>query len=361
MTSKTTNQGLAGHHTTKLDLFTKEFQSEDKLRRVIADLFRKMGHTGVRITHGTNEKGKDIVFYSSGPLGEKRLFACVIKNDPITGQAEDFKTGAPTIVHQIQGVINQINAAFSESLADGRGADQRVDSVYVITPYECPIATVDSVKSCLQRGGQIAFICGQELLELFAEHWPEFLWLESNVLLSYLSALRKGLDDDYALANLILRKSYFANTPGGLTDLYVTPAFQRRLNTYVCTAATAPNRDVFWKSLKMSEVEEEARAAKQFARLLETASIWGQEPLSLAAKSMAEEIIELAGKVGEEWESSYQLFAAQFVKDAQKGGSRSDPHGFVSSHLPSDAFFVPHRNEVSLSLNAPDESRGEGE
>src|SRR6266550_7716039 len=83
-------------YATQLDLFAREFQTEDHLRRVVADLFRKMGHVGVRITHGANEKGKDIVFYSSGPLEEKRLFACVIKNDPITGKADDHRHGAPT-------------------------------------------------------------------------------------------------------------------------------------------------------------------------------------------------------------------------------------------------------------------------
>jgi hypothetical protein len=112
-------------YSTKLDLFAREFQTEDKLRRVLADLLRKIGHEGVRITHGTNEKGKDIVFYCDGPLGEKRLFACVVKNGPITGQAEDLRTGAPTLVHRIlQGVINQIQEAFSEPLPSGRGVDQ---------------------------------------------------------------------------------------------------------------------------------------------------------------------------------------------------------------------------------------------
>src|ERR1700723_3997635 len=108
-------------YTTQIELFAREFRDEPHLRGVLADLFRKMGHSGVRITHGAGEKGKDIVFYSEGPLGERRLFACVVKHKAITGQANDHKTGAPTLVDELQTVVNQIQSAFSEPLPDGKG------------------------------------------------------------------------------------------------------------------------------------------------------------------------------------------------------------------------------------------------
>jgi hypothetical protein len=110
-------------YSTKLDLFAREFESEDKLQRVVADLFRKMGHSGVRITHGPNEKRKDIIFHSVGPLGERGVFACVVKNTPITGRADDLSNGAPTIVSRLQGVVNQIQSAFTEPVPDGQGVD----------------------------------------------------------------------------------------------------------------------------------------------------------------------------------------------------------------------------------------------
>src|SRR5882724_1241529 len=227
-------------YATKLDLFTREFESEDKLRRVLAELFRRMGQQGVRITHGPNEKGKDLVFYATGPLGERRLFACVVKNAPITGQAEDFRHGAPMIVHGLQGVLHQIQAAFTEPLPSGRGADEWVDTVYVISPYECATTTIDSVKHQLQRGGQITFTCGQALLELFAEHWPEFLWFETTLLTDYLSALRKHLEEDYALAHLILRKAQLESIPG-LMQVYVEPTFHRVLKIHQRVNIVAPN------------------------------------------------------------------------------------------------------------------------
>jgi len=255
------------HYVPKLDLFAKEFKSEAHLRTVLADLLRKMGHTGVRITHGATEKGKDIVFYSEGPLGEKRLFACVVKNEPITGQAEDLTSGAPTLVHRIQGVLNQTESAFSEPLANGRGTDERVDTVYIISPYECSQPTIDSVKTRLQRSGQITFKCGSELLDLFAKHWPEFLWFGSTVLLSYLSVLRKGLEEDYALASLILQKSYLATSPGSLADLYVEPEFYADLRKIRLVKEAALNLDLLSGSRSLSEVRDQSARTTQLSRL----------------------------------------------------------------------------------------------
>jgi hypothetical protein len=194
-----------------LDRFARGFKSEDHLRKAIAELLGRMKFTGVRITHGALEKGKDIVFYNDGPFGERRLFACVVKRDAITGQADDHKNGAPTIVNKVvQGALNQIHSALDSPISEGRGAEERIDSVYVISPYECPPATIESVKEQVRRSGQIHFFCGYALLELFLKHWEDFLLFESDVLLSYLTGLRKGLDDDRALVNMILRKPFLA-------------------------------------------------------------------------------------------------------------------------------------------------------
>jgi hypothetical protein len=328
-------------YSTKLDLFAREFDSEDKLRKVVADLLRKMGHKGVRITHSPAEKGKDIVFYAIGPLGEKRLFACVVKNKPINGQAEDYKNGAPTIVSQIQGVVNQVQASFSEPLPSGRGVDEWVDSVYIISPYECPIATIDSVKNVVARSGQIVFKCGQELLELFAEHWCEFLWFESTVLLSYLSALREGLEDDYALANLILRKAFLANSPGGLAELYVEPVFHRELDLRTRRALHSPNPTLLSKPCEYSEIRAELKIAKLVAKILETAPIWIGEPECTEPLVVAEDVIRVGAQIEELWENAYQQYVAKVMADARKGSLRN-----------VGALWAPPKNEVSVSLGA---------
>jgi hypothetical protein len=346
-------------YATQVDLFAREFQSEDHLRKVVADLFRKMGHAGVKITHGPNEKGKDIIFYSSGPLGEKRLFACVVKNDPITGRADDHHAGAPTIVNTARTVTNQIQAAFNEPLPDAKGADAWVDSVYVISPYESSPAAVDSVKTTLQRSGQIFFICGQALLELFAKHWPEFLWFESTVLVSYLSALRKNIESDYALANLILQKSaYLEASSSSSFDLYVKPTFYRELRPHRLTIQELLTIRLLTGPRYLSEIQDEANAARRVDRLLH-AALNGVAELK-SDKSRSRDLDEVAKGMLELWESGYRRRVAELRAQAAKSGGSGQ--GFAASGaFTADAFIPPKRSEITVDLKASAEFTAKAE
>lgn len=337
-------------YVTKLALFAREFQLEDRLRRVVADLLTKMGHKGVRITHGPNEKGKDIVFKAPGPLGEMKLFACVVKNTPITGQAEDLISGAPTIVHRVQqGVLNQIQQAFNEPLPNGRGADELVDGVYVISPYECPTTAIDSVKASLQRSGQIRFVCGRELLELFADHWPEFLWFESSVLLSHLSALRKGLQDDYALAGLILRKSFLAASPSGLADLYVEPRFHRELKHYQCSEIPVLNLRLLEGTCRLAEIDGEVRRLDRLSQILQTSEMWAEEVDAGRILEIAAEVISTAKALRDLWEQGYQRFAAKAAEDARRSGQRRGQQDFARTRFSGDSS-VALRTEAAVEM-----------
>lgn len=353
MTRKEKSTGHAGSVTrggyvSQLELFAREFKSEAQLRKVLADLLRKMGHTGVRITHGTNEKGKDIVFYSQGPLGEQRLFACVVKNEPITGQVDNHTSGAPTLVRQIQGVLNEIESAFAEPLPNGRGTEEWVDSVYVISPYECTSATIDSVKTRLQRGGQISFKCGSELLDLFAKHWREFLWFESTILLSYLSVLRKGLEEDYALANLILQKSYLAASPGSLSDLYVEPKFYRELREFRVAGEHSLNLSILDGPRRLEEIKHVGISGRRLSELLSTGPMWAQEPK--ATTQTAKDVQQIADTVSELWQTAYRNYVARLREEARHAQVRK-PHAFAASGAFTNAEIItPTPSEVSVPL-----------
>jgi hypothetical protein len=79
---------------TELERFEHLFVNEDELRKAIVGLLWKMpGVSGVHLTHGTQELGKDIVFYAPGPLEDRRAYACVVKNSRISGSV-DSKQGA---------------------------------------------------------------------------------------------------------------------------------------------------------------------------------------------------------------------------------------------------------------------------
>jgi hypothetical protein len=167
--------------------FVALFKDEADLREKIAALFRKMPRTqGVQITHGSQELGKDIIFFSEDSIGDWQLTACVVKNDQITGQAESNK-GART-------VFSQAEQALDSPLIAADGGDQYASTVYIISPYECPIPTMVSIKGKLaQRRGQARFLCGSKLAELFERYLPELLLFDSSFLGTYVLQLQKRL------------------------------------------------------------------------------------------------------------------------------------------------------------------------
>jgi hypothetical protein len=87
--------------------FAGEFRDESHLRQITAQLLERMGFSDVTIIHGgSTEKGKDIIFYTEGPLDEQVLCACVIKNDRITGNAA-LPSGAGTVLNQSQQALRE--------------------------------------------------------------------------------------------------------------------------------------------------------------------------------------------------------------------------------------------------------------
>ena len=182
-----------------LGRFAQEFRDEAHLRAVLRDLLTRSGAKSVRITHGTNEHGKDLVFYKEGGLSKDVLYACVVKKERITGRA-DSNGGAQT-------VLNQALQALNEPYTDpATGKEAKVHSVYILCPNECTPEAVESIKQQLrEQARRIEFICGIDLLTLFQEHWPDFLRFESAVLTRYLSTLSAGLSVDNALISLLTR------------------------------------------------------------------------------------------------------------------------------------------------------------
>lgn len=317
--------GSAEQYTGQIELFAREFRDEAHLRRVLADLFLKMGHSGVRITHGPGEKGKDIVFYCDGPMGERRLFGCVVKAQPINGRADDHKNGAPTLVDELQTVVNQVNSAFTEPLADGKGRDEWVDSVYVISPYDCATSTIDSVKTRLQRSGQIKFVCGSDLMDLFVRHWRDFLWFGSSILVSYLSTLRKGLEENYALAGLILGNPYLGESPSSWTDLYVAPQFHRELRPFRLLDDYTLNLGILNGPKRRADVKTFKVTIEQIVTLLEALPFWeGNETSGAEVIESCEKLVEEIVKL---WAVKEREYFAMATKKRKGGTQNSNSDG----------------------------------
>ena len=182
---------------------------------------------------------------------------------------------------------------------------------------------------------------------------------ESTVLLSYLSALRKGLEEDYALANLILRKSYLANSPGSLSELYVEPTFHRELKTHRLTGQHGLNLDLFEHERFHREIDEHAKACRRLSALLNTAPVWGRNVSIDQARALAEDVLSVAGEMGDLWEASRQRYVAKIMQEARQGSRRHSPLGFAASGMiaPGSLPAAPSRNDVQVALNPSAESR----
>src|SRR5262245_59600179 len=135
-----------------MELF--KFSSEGQLRQVIVKLLMRMPDIyDVQLTHGTQEYGKDIVFWSDGPLGEPVPCACVIKNGRIGGSAD--RPGDARVV------CVQAEQALDTPFTDPYGAEQMVPRVYVISPEAISQTAMNSIRGLLRsRAGSIVFIPG---------------------------------------------------------------------------------------------------------------------------------------------------------------------------------------------------------
>ncbi len=197
------------------------FASEKLLSRAIVGLlWRLPGVTEVRDLHGSQEYGKDLVFYYKAPLEDETICACVIKNQKITGKAGSSK-GVRTIFQQVE-------EALDTEFIDKCGEARRVHRAYVISPYEIPPATLSAIKGKLSgRLGQVVFLAGSNLFGLFKNYWPDFIADEENFTSLYLGNLVKTLDGQSTVLDYLHSRGRPARREP--KRVYVMPSFERRI------------------------------------------------------------------------------------------------------------------------------------
>lgn len=212
----------------ELQRFAEAFNSEDELRRHVATLLGKLGdNRNIEITHGAQEYGKDIIFYSRDAIGDWILNACVVKNAKIMGSADD--KGA-------RNVLIQVEQALDTPFLKSSGESESVSRVYVISPYDCSQSTMHSIQGKLRdRSGQVTFLCGSRLLEKFVQSWPEFLVFESTLLGAYVAALQKRLDQDDPIGFLMFSSRIHLSRQENFVKCLCAPRISQ--NTHYCYAA----------------------------------------------------------------------------------------------------------------------------
>ena len=308
---------------TKLDRFISSFKNEGELRTAIVALLEKTPNvSNVRLTHGSQERGKDVVFHFWGPFSQRQLVACVIKNEKITGSAESDQ-GARTVYAQAE-------QALDTPLANvANGFDERVAQVFIISPYECPPSTVESIKGKLQaRPGQVTFLCGRELMEKFEEYYPDFLLFQSGLYGSYIADLQKGLDSDPAVTNVLFRHGFLSG-PKTLTALYVRPKFERSLYHYYVKLPPLRRPETLILPLTLDESHTFQNSLRELGRLL--TAIMFPDP---RGASLQEELQQLCNRIDKGW---LEAFGAHRRRTDISAEERNRPKNEISLKLPDAA------------------------
>lgn len=136
---------------------------EDKFtEEVVKPLFEAMDYKGVRITHGTREYGKDIIFYTLGPFDNKRWGGAQLK-------AKDISGGMTQKGNFVE-VSNQIQTALEMPHPDMTAATEvSITEVYLITSHGF---TENAKEALIEKFSDkpVYFIDGEMVLEKVKEY-----------------------------------------------------------------------------------------------------------------------------------------------------------------------------------------------
>jgi hypothetical protein len=298
----------AADASSDLQRFAESFPTEAELRERLATLFSKMqGIDGVQITHGSQEYGKDIIFYSKDAIGDPMLYACVVKNDKITGAADGDTSG--------RNVLVQVEEALDTAHINPSGEEESVAHVYVISPYDCPQTTMRSIKGKVRgRSGQVTFLCGRLLLAKFARHWPEFVAFETTLIGSYIARLQRSFDEADPIAFLMTQHQVLSAGSRGVAKVYVRQRFRRSLQEFDLTVRlpSAFNLQTPTSEAVINQFAQDLGAA---ANLLRHPEAW-EAAQADNAEVTAAELSALADSLRAAWKAEFERFRS----DRQRRG-----------------------------------------
>lgn len=140
----------------------RALNEDDFTNEVIKPLLEKMGYKGVRITHGSEEFGKDVIFYTLGPFDNKRWGAAQLKVKKVHGGLA--KKG------NYEEVKNQLNTALRVPHPDMTSGDKvSITETYLITSE---YFTENSKEVLIEEfsNNPVFFIDGETVLQKVKEH-----------------------------------------------------------------------------------------------------------------------------------------------------------------------------------------------
>ena len=291
----------------ELTSFANSFKSEAHLTQILVELLRRMGREGVQNLHGQQEFGKDIIFYAPGGFHERRLYACVVKNFKLTG-GMDSDRGVRTVFHQAE-------AAFDTPVTTPKGHAEYVESVYIIAPFDCTQVAMAAIREKLQeRSGQVTFLCGAALLELFICHWPDFVLFDSGTLTKYLSGLPSTFATDSALTNLVRRYTLLSDAVKPLTQVYVQRDFHEVLLRYSLSTLGPTSSLRLDRPLRLEQIRQARTIVTSFVETVQTAF----RMISTEADTTSDQMQRLFATTQTHWERAVVTHQHRLAANMEK-------------------------------------------
>ena len=250
---------------TALDRFSSSFADEHALRRAVVALLEKMpGVTAVRDTHGTRELGKDIVFETAGGFGLTSLNACVLKNHPITGDADDNRGARVVYIQAEQAFDSEIRRAVD-------GIPVQVGTVWIVSPHELSQQAIASIAGKLEQNkDRVRFICGRDLYEMFRRFYREYLMFEAGDLGRMAANAVTELDTDGAVPDAL--QLYGIAAPSGtLRSTYIPSTVAKHLYAFNLVLVM-PDVAVLGEPLKKAAANDIARQLALTGDLIDSIS-----------------------------------------------------------------------------------------
>ena len=277
---------------TKLEQFSSCFKSESDLRFALIALLEKLPNTWeVKHTHGTSERGKDIVFRSNGPFATEDLVACIVKNTPINGSV-DSDDGARTVYHQAE-------QSLDTPILNAQGKEERATRAFIITPHECGQSALDSIKGRLARAdGVVRFLCGRELYELFERYYPDYLVFRSGLFGTYIADLESGISKDSAVSNLLMKHG-LSGSKNDISKIYVQPSLEVNVNQFHLLTEW-PQLPSQFQRLMQEEVVGLAYRYSAFGDLMDVIADEAE------AETLSRHMRWLANSIGVLWKKAYE-------------------------------------------------------
>ena len=117
---------------------------------ILLPLFSSLGYENIRIMHGPDELGKDIVFRTVDPLRGELQYACVVKSQKLTCSVSSNRS--------LREVLYQSQQAFKHPLVNHTdGMPVLIDHIFIANSNEITQTAIKSIQCELSAYGCLLY------------------------------------------------------------------------------------------------------------------------------------------------------------------------------------------------------------